>query len=291
MHWSEGRPAHWSGLERCASIWACPVCSAVIRHGRALEIQEAADRWAVVGGGVLMLTLTQQHTAEDALEDTLDRILSGWRDLQMHRGFKALKKRLGVQGIIRSVEVTWSWSNGWHPHAHALLFTEQLLTEPEMQALESETFDLWQTVVMKRGGRPLDRRHGVRASRGGAAEYVAKVQEHDAGTGLEMARLDLKRGRGGSLMPFEFLDSPTHRARWIEYVQQTQGRRAITWSRGLRVLLGLDAEQSDEEVIAETETSDLVALLDAQTYDGIKHDPERLAQVLENAEDGKEVLG
>lgn len=266
------------------------MCSAVIRHGRALEIQEAADRWASVGNSVVMLTLTQQHTAEDALEDTLDRVLLGWGDLQRHRAWKALKRRLGVAGYVRAVEVTWGWRNGWHPHGHVLLFVEGTLTEGEVQALEGEAFDQWQSVVMKRGGRPLDPRHGVRVSRGGAAEYVAKLQEHDAGTGLEMARLDLKRGRGSSVMPFEFLDSPTHRARWVEYVEQTHGRRAITWSRGLRTLLGLDAEQTDDEIICDTETADLVALLDAATYDGIKRDPLRLARVLENVEDGREAL-
>ena len=50
LHHTEGSPAHWSGLERCGSVSACPVCSAVVRGRRAIEIQtayakKAYDSW------------------------------------------------------------------------------------------------------------------------------------------------------------------------------------------------------------------------------------------------------
>lgn len=284
VHHSEGRPAHWSGVERCGSIWSCPVCSAVIRHGRALEIQEAADRWAGAGGSVLMVSLTTRHYASDRLATTLELALTGWRRLTALRAWKNLRQRLGVQGYVRSIEVTWSYANGWHPHVHALLFTERHLDERAVARLESEVFDLWSGVVASLGGRSLSREHGVRVSRGGSASYIAKVQEHDRGTGLEMARLDLKSGRHESLMPFELLDRRSHRARWIEYVETTHGRLAITWSRGLRTFLGMDAELTDEEVMDQTETSDLVWLIPAEDYDRVKDNPQALTDYLETAE-------
>lgn len=36
-----------------------------------------------------------------------------------------------------------------------------------------------------------------------------------------------------------------------EYYKATKGSRALVWSRGLRDMCGLDAEQSDEEIAAQ----------------------------------------
>lgn len=284
VHHGQDRPAHWSGLERCASIWACPVCSAVIRNERAREIQEAADRWTACGGSVVMVTATMRHGRHDALAETLDVVLAGWSRMLRQRGWKALLARYGVVGYVRSVEVTYGWLNGWHPHVHALLFV-RALEDSEVEAVERDVFDLWGRIVVKATGRTILRQHGVKVSRATSAEYVAKVQEHDR-AGAEMARQDLKRGRGLSVMPFELLDSEgaSSRKLWAEYVAATHGRRAITWSRDLRTLLGLDVERTDEEVMAETETDELVMLLDGGTYDRMRDDPARLCAVLEDVE-------
>lgn len=287
VHHQEGRGAHWSGLERCSSIWACPVCSAVIRAERAREIQQGADNWAARGATVLMITATTRHYRADPLSVNLDLAMAAWRKLVAHRTWKALKARLGVAGYVRAVEVTWSNANGWHPHIHVLVFARSRLSDAQVAELQGEVFELWQTVVMRSGGRSLSAEHGVRVTRGASADYVAKVQEHDRGTGLEMARLDLKSGRYGSLTPFELLDSAEHRARWLEYVEATHGRRAITWSRGLRDLLELGEEATDEELIEQTETSDLVVLLDGETYDALRRLPARLVELLELAEAGR----
>jgi hypothetical protein len=114
------------------------------------------------------------------------------------------------------------------------------------------------------------------------------VQDRDGGwlAGAELARHDLKRGRAGSVMPFELLDRDDARSRalWVEYVEVTRGRRAIFWSKGLRALLGLDVERTDDEVMADTEASDLLLVLDGPDYDGLRDDPRALVAVLEDAE-------
>ena len=284
VHHAEGSPAHWSGIERCASIWACPVCSAVIRNERAEEIQHAADTWTARGGSVVMATFTTRHKAGDALAENLGIALAGWRTMLRQRGWKSLTERLGVGGYVRALEVTWSWVNGWHPHVHALLLVEGVPSVEELAQLEAELFELWGRIVVKLGGRTLVRGVGVKVSRATSASYVAKVQEHDR-AGLEMARLDLKSGRQGSLMPFELLDAPQHRDRWLEYVDATWNRRAITWSKGLKALVGLE-DRTDEEVIADTEGADLVALIPGAEYDRMRSDPLALVEVLEAVEGG-----
>lgn len=42
--------------------WACPVCSAKVRHERALSLSAAVVRWVDAGGGLLFPTLTLAHT-------------------------------------------------------------------------------------------------------------------------------------------------------------------------------------------------------------------------------------
>lgn len=196
------------------------------------------------------------------------------------RSWRSLVERYGITGVIRALEVTHG-VNGWHPHIHALLLT----TGPvDVDALQADLFDLWSTVTQAMGGRRISRRHGVdvRQAGAGAADYVAKVQEHDR-VGNELARIDLKSGRNGSRVPFELLDDPDGRPLWIEYVETTRGRRAITWSHGLKDRLGV-SDRTDDEVIADTETAELIGLMDGATYDRIKSRPQSLAGVLVEVE-------
>ncbi|WP_311215546.1 protein rep, partial [Aeromicrobium sp. WCS2018Hpa-33] len=284
VHADPDRPAHFSGLERCSSIWACPVCSAVIRNERAREIQSAADRWTSAGNSILMLTLTMPHQADDALSTTLDVALDGYRSMTRLRGWQRLRERVGAVGYIRAVEITVGRRNGWHPHVHVLLFVTGILDDDQVAGVQADTLSLWSGVVRRRLGREVSVDHGVRVSRASSADYVAKVQEHDR-AGAEMARSDMKRGGSGNLMPFELLDSPGPwaRSRWLEYVEATHARRAITWSRGLRALLEVADELTDEELIEQTESSQLVALLDGPDYDARRR-AGTLPAVLEAAE-------
>jgi hypothetical protein len=85
---------------------------------------------------------------------------------------------------------------------------------------------------------------------------------------LEVTRGDLKVGkRSGQRTIFEILASAVRpladadgvldeeverdRALWKEWEQGSAGIRAIRWSPGLREAVGLDTEQTDEEVVAE----------------------------------------
>lgn len=293
--------AHYSGLERCASIWACPVCSAVIRAGRAEEIADAVGRWEAAGGHVVMATLTVRHRAGDGLAEALDGVLRAWQQTISSSPWLRAKERYRIAGYVRSVEVTHG-ANGWHPHVHALLFIQGApWTDAEASAFESWFFDRWLAKTTAQGLRQPSRAHGidlVHADGGRVlAEYLAKTQEHEeprrsASVGNEMARTDMKSGRGGSLMPFELLDSePSDReaaALWNEYVAATHGRRAVTWSRGLRDLVAAGEERSDEEIIDETEARPMVFLLPRETYTTrLANAPDVLALVLERVEAGQ----
>lgn len=289
--------AHWSGLERCASIWACPVCAAVVRAERAAEIQQAVEKHQASGGSLVFVTLTMRHGLDDALAVTLNAAIKAWQNLLRNQAWEKFKDRYGVDGYVRAVEVTHGHENGWHPHVHALFFVDRSLSQDEAEQWRASMFDRWSRYVVKYGGgmptalrgvdvRPADKDGTV------VAQYLSKIQETPPepkrqAIGHELARGDMKTGRGRhGRMPFELLDSTSRRdaALWVEYVEATKGRRAITWSKGLRERLELDEERTDEQVIQDAEQEMLRVLIPGPVYDTAKNRPAVLARWLDLAE-------
>jgi hypothetical protein len=108
-----------------------------------------------------------------------------------------------------------------------------------------------------------------------------------------MARFDYKTGTGGSVMPFQLLDDAadedgdTWRERsrlWVEYVVATKGRRAITWSRGLLDLVGIEDTRTDQEIIDDTAAAPLRLVIPGRVYDVARVHGVVLALLLEAVE-------
>lgn len=289
VHGSPKGTAHFSGTERCASIWACPVCSPVIRAGRSKDIASAVEEHRNQGGKFLFLTLTLRHRSEDPLDLTLNAALKAWTKLIAGSPWQRQQERLGIRGYVRAVEITRG-QNGWHPHVHALIFLEESPSEKVLADFEDWISSRWAQKVVDLGARMPSKERGVDLRRADDATsialYLSKVQEKKISD--EMARSDFKTGRSGSFNPFDLLDSPIQdsvaRALWIEYVAATHGRRAITWSRGLRKELTLEEELTDEQIIEDTDANEVIAMIDAETWDRRKNSPSWLALLLEEAE-------
>lgn len=292
-----GRPAGYAGIERCGSIWACPHCSAVIRAGRAAEIEQAVSAHQSTGGSVVFFTGTLRHHQADDLETTLDAILEGWRKLTAGRPWKRIKEKYQVSGYIRSIEVTYG-GNGWHPHAHSLLFLDGDILPEELEELRPVLYELWATCVEKAGGkRPTEKGLDLQKLDDDGkllAKYLAKVQDEKKrqtwSAGAEMTRSDVKTGRGSSITPFQLLDEhpgydeQTRARLWREYYLVSKGRRAITWSRGLkeRCCIG---EVTDADILDAAESTVLVWQTSARAYRQVlRSEPVLLAVALELAE-------
>lgn len=277
------RPAGFAGLERCGSIWACPCCSAVIRAGRAREIETAVQRHQATGGSVVFFTGTQRHHRGDELAHTLDVILSAWGRTLRNKGWRLLKKNFQISGYIRAVEVTGNFDNdghGWHPHLHSLIFIDRELSADELDALRGKLFAEWARAVVAVGGKePTEKGLNLQqVDKDGKvlAQYLGKIQDDKDrkkwSAGAETARFDVKQGQGqGAIMPFELLDedSPLPEDQrsilWREYYLASKGRRAITWARGLKDRYEV-AEKADEEILAEEESTTLVWRTSSENY-------------------------
>jgi hypothetical protein len=205
-----------------------------------------------------------------AMTKALQAIRSG-------RGYQKVKAEQGIAATATAKEVTHG-PNGWHPHRHLLIFT----TKP---ANADGLFDLlvymrraWTRQAVKAGLGEPGRLHGVRVdicySGAEAGLYLAKVQDGRS-VGNEMARGDLKTAGHGHRTPFEILADlerfglVSDRDLWAEYEQVMRGKQAIVWSRGYREILGMDPEQTDEEIAAAERGGHAVAVLSGETWNAV----------------------
>jgi hypothetical protein len=263
--------AHVTGIKRCGSPWACPVCSPVVRERRAQEIDAGLGLWLEMGRGALFVTLTTRHHRGDALDGRLAAVATALRVTLTGSPWRRRREALGYVGAIRAVEVTYG-VNGWHPHCHAVLLFDRVPNAAEVRDLETWLFGRWGAICERRGFGTITAAHGVDVRpvlRNALGEYLTKV-EGGWGAGLELARSDLKTARrSGSMSAVGILRAfvETGEARllrlWQEYELASAGKRAIVWSPGLRgLLLGNDDEATDAELAA-AEGSDVDLLLRA----------------------------
>ncbi len=293
----EGR-ARFTGLTTCGSVWACPCCSARINAERADELRQAVESWHARGGTVALLTLTMRHrrgvslaTYWDALSPALAASLGG----RYSRARKA-KEAAGAEGHVIARECTHG-ANGWHLHAHALIF----LNSPSPDAigeLGAAMYAAWAARLKRQGLSTPSLRHGVdlrvlnlSAAREHAARYLAKGTFEATRAAGELAGGDGKAARPGNRTPWDVLAdltakrTPQDLAIWREWETASRGRRALTWSVGLRKRLGLGDELADEEITDDDdEPSELIARLTPEIWRIVRarrHGPSDLLRAAE----------
>ena len=173
------KKSHWSNVQRCASLWVCPVCAKPITEGRRTELSVGLDRWKKEFlGGCLLLTLTFSHSIDMPLSATQLGLRKAYQYFVEHRQVKKIFELLGVQHKIKGQEITWG-ENGWHPHMHLIVITEKKYLEQEIKGTlgsmlkgvgvlgyEQRIGMQWQKYCKRVGLREPSLRHGVDLKRG-----------------------------------------------------------------------------------------------------------------------------
>lgn len=294
--------AHYGGVEQCGSIWGCPVCASVIRAGRAADIALGVDSWQAAGNGLVLVTVTLRHVRKDALGDTLDAMLVGWRKLMQGRAWLDFAAREGVVGQVRACECTYGRS-GWHPHIHALFFVGGSVDKSRAVIWQQELAGRWASIVKRLGYATGARAVDVQAvdeSGEVVGRYLSKLQEdvHGRQTSVakEISRADYKRGRGGSIMPFDLLDTTPgtirvgikrRRLLWLEYVEATKGRQCITWSPKLVAWFEKThgrKPNDDKKILQTQDVREFRFLVPGDQWDQRRNSPDVLTSALEHLE-------
>jgi hypothetical protein len=257
----EGR-ARYRNLMTCGSVWVCPVCASHITERRAGEIRSALDSLRGKGGSAAFATFTVSHAHEDTLETVLAGFLVAFRYLTSKNAYKSLRKRFGVLGFIRVLEVTYG-RNGWHVHVHVLYCFSAPLSAAELQRFEDDLYPLWESAAA-RSGLSMSRRYGleVKKAYGSVEEYLAKFGRGPRwDISREMTKGHIKQGRSIAglkhLTPWELLAAAQAGdwrcgALFCEYVKRFSGKAQLYWSPGLwEALFGTKKSATDAAIVAE----------------------------------------
>jgi len=244
----------------------CAVCGAKITERRRVELSEAIESFS---GKVALATFTAQHSREDLLKPLLSDFLTAWRWMLRHRTYDQIKGDYGILGFVRSLETTYGGANGFHPHNHVLYFCngdrcldglESALTQLHIESLEHFS-----------RSASWDRGCDVRTADSDVADYVTKFGRLPAApkgwtVGHELTKSAVKLGHYGDhrtpaqlLWCYLWMNDRAAGAVWQEIALTFKGRHQLTWSRGLRKLIDLGPEESDQ-VIVERDKEDSVLL-------------------------------
>lgn len=227
------RVAGLGGVQSCGSVWACPVCAQKVQAARQAEVASALAVARRNGWEVLFLTLTMRHGRDHRIKRLWDHLTTAWAAVTTGAGqreWKADREDFGIVGYLRLVEVTHGYDNGWHVHAHVLLFCDPsragILSTLEAAAADRATFtdsdvnDLgtrmflrWRSALNVKGIRPTLRR-GVDIRRVRSddliAEYFAKQvysRKGESSTAHDVTGSHGKDAKNGNRTPFGILRS------------------------------------------------------------------------------------
>lgn len=218
---------------KCGDFWRCPVCSHRITMGRRAEIAEIYNQVAGPGKGVgYLVTFTVPHSRADRLDDLLRQMLharerlgeGAWGKRLTRPAGKTAKTqdRLGdiYVGRMRTLEITWSAANGWHPHLHEMWVFEgeipasrQGLFERLPEAWADACEDWW---LRRPGANGVDLRRIY-----SNAEYLAKFGGESRSWGAEY-ELAAGHGKTKTVGPWTLLENSMYgdqvsRAAFLEY--------------------------------------------------------------------------
>jgi hypothetical protein len=291
---SEYGTAHYSGLQTCGSVTACPVCAAKVGERRRVELLSAMTVHESMGGNVHMLTLTAPHQRGDILADLLAQQSKALNRFWKDRKVKQIMAEMGYVGQVRAWEVTHGRkakrNNGWHPHFHILLFTgigvDLAAFDADQRAKWSiRLYQVWAKACEFAGLGTPNIEHGLVLDDGSrASSYVTKWGLED-----ELTKGHSKKGKDGNETPFDLLRSVLAdksdiqaRALFREFAHAFFRKNMLRWSDGLKARLGVK-ESSDQELAerAEEEASPLGMLTLDQWRDVLRVDAR--ATVLEIA--------
>jgi hypothetical protein len=260
----EGGRAHWSGLASCGSVHACPVCSERIWAARQDELSRLLQAAHDQGFVVSMLTFTVRHTAGDALSAQLDALNEAWTAAQRSTATARAKRDAGFVGMVRRLELT-DGAHGWHPHLHALVVHS---VRDSAQALGATMHRAFAARLHRFGVESWATSGGLDARELTLGQALAEVASYvtkgayealnASGAAREVAGGRGKRGRGASRSHWQNLELAVAgdcraAARVHEYERATKGRRALTFTNGLRERFLVEPERSDEEIAADND--------------------------------------
>lgn len=252
-----GEFAAYHKLRRCGSVWVCAVCSAKIAVARRAELHKAVDAWTDFKHPLYMVTFTLQHNKDDSLIALKTVLRAALREVRSGKAYQDKKRAWGILGAFTGIEITYG-QNGWHIHAHQILFLDHQVTK---NSLQDWFYRQWISALEKHD-RYASRKNGVMVS----DQTDQRIGDYVTKWGLESeATMSNWKTSGDSVTPWGLLDASMYGDKqaaelWQEYAYATKGLNRASWSSGLKRLFGM-VDITDQEVAENLDSGVDLALL------------------------------
>jgi hypothetical protein len=300
---ANGAAVGFAGLATCGSVWAEPVCNSKIQAVRRLEVEAAVSTVQGLGGSAAFGAYTLRHHAGSALDPLWRSLSACWEAVARDKSVRRLRAELGLLGTIRAAEVTHG-VNGWHPHLHPLHLFSRPVSVGEVWRLHAAQERAWIAAAARLGlDAPSGLAQHLHAVSGDASgvlgEYFVKATFGAAGVGWELTSTQTKTATRatGSQTPWDLLHA-VHRDGdaealdlWHHWERASKGKRALTWTPGLRKLVGLDREASDDEIATTEVGSADDTGLTVTDWAPVRANPRLGAQLLAVIDGGRDWAG
>lgn len=248
FHSETRKRAHYANLRQCCQIWLCPVCAYKISIERRNELKAGFGRYKEAGRNVYIMNFTLQHSLDDPLSRVLNDLLKSVKETFKHRWWPEVKGDYKIQGMATVLESRWGDVNGWHPHKHIALLMDHKLNDGEKKELSTLISSHYAAQVARCGGYVNTGIGFDFEDETDEGEYLTKW-----GIDSELSRGSMKKGKSGSLTPFDLLlwstleyNQPA--ALFKEFWQAFKGCRQLVLHKGTKKLLGI-TEKSDRDLL------------------------------------------
>jgi hypothetical protein len=258
---ANGVAVGFAGLASCGSVWACPVCNAKIQAVRRLEVGTLLALGLVEGSAAFGAYTIRHHQGQD-LGHLWGSLSKCWNAVSVDKSVRRERASMDWLGYARAAETTVGPA-GWHPHVHPLHLFGAPVTLAAVAALHAVEFRAWQKAALRLGlDAPLEDAQHLHLLTADSpdvmGDYFTKAQYSGvpaASVGWEMTSTQTKsRTRAtGSRTPWDVLadvmgGDADSLDLWHAWEAGSKGKRALSWSRGLRERFGLLTEATDEEI-------------------------------------------
>lgn len=278
--------AAFRNIETCGSVWVCSVCSARILMKRALEIENAIERWANVGGGFVFQTLTISHHSKQRLK-ALRKVVQKAFSATNEGRFASVHKSYGQVGYFKVTELTRG-KNGWHLHLHVMRFVSDWLSDDKLYEWHARIVDRWVSAAKSVGAAaPQPKAQDIQQVGFGDSlnGYFTKYFDNPREASKDILA-GSKKGRSvWEILDVAILDpNSEERTWWNEYEIASKGMNQITWSKGLRVMLGMGKPLSDEELADKEDGFESVLVIErdsVKTLGGLGRMASRVLRLVE----------
>lgn len=260
----------FNGIANCGGYWRCPVCALKISENKKELLTGLIGEHQKKGLCIGFLTLTVRHSRHDTLKKSLEKLLNNYRSFQNQRFFSRGKKDVGLIGQVKTLEITFSKDNGWHPHLHILFFYDNSKGATALE-FQQNFIKKWYCYKDNNG---LLKAQNQKILTTDISDYIAKYD-----ITMEMTKGNIKGTKG--LTPFTALAkialgdyADLHEKRLLYgvysmYVEQTQGRHFVNISNSLRALYKdflSDKEKTDDEIVNETTIEEVLLKISVNVW-------------------------